>query len=523
MIWFVTSRDQSVAPVFSNLERTEAIMRVKRAAITGLIAVLLVISLVAAVILMRTVSAGYDIPDTEHISYTDIPQEDAVQRLSHALQFRTISTQDNREQYRHEFDAFIDFMRDSYPLIHEELELEIVNNYTILFKWEGSRPNLSAAMMQGHYDVVPVEPGTFEDWSYPPFEGTIADGFVWGRGAIDDKSGIMSYMEAISYLLERGFQPERTVYIALNHDEEVGGRQGARKVADLMLKREIDIAFLTDEGMPIAEKILEGLEHPIAMIGVAEKGYISLELEVNKEGGHSSMPPRETTIGALSAAITNLKQQPMEGRFAGLIRETFQPLLPDLPFIYRMGLSNLWLFGGVIEERLGYIPHTNAALRTTIAPTMFHAGIKENILPQTAQTIINFRIHPNDSVREVLYYVQETIDNEKIEVRVLEGAREPSSVSSTSSLAYLDMKQTIHEIFPDIPVAPAMFLAATDSRHFTEVTDNLLRFRPIRARPDDRGRIHGTNERIGIDNYAEMIAFYIRLIENTTTGLQATI
>ena len=488
-----------------------------------LLATLFLISSVAAIILMRTVSASYEIPETEQITYTDIPRDDAVQRLSQALQYRTISTQDNREQYRHEFDSFIDFLRESYPLIHEKLELEVVNGYTLLFTWEGSRPDLPAAMMQGHYDVVPVEPGTYDDWTHPPFEGTVADGFVWGRGAIDDKSGIMSYLEAITCLLERGFQPERTVYVALNHDEEVGGRQGARKVADLLLEREIEIAFLTDEGMPVAEKILEDLEHPIAMIGVAEKGYVSLELEVSKEGGHSSMPPRKTTIGSLSAAITSLKQQPMEGRFAGLLRETFQPLIPDLPFLYRMGLSNLWLFGGVIEDRLGYIPHTNAALRTTIAPTMFHAGIKENILPKTARATINFRIHPSNSVREVLYYVQDTIDNEKIEVRVLEGAREPSPVSSTSSQAYLDMKQTIHEIFPGIPVAPAMFLAATDSRHFTEVTDNLLRFRPIRARPDDRGRIHGTNERIDIDNYSEMIAFYIRLIENSTTGSQATI
>ncbi len=494
-----------------------------RKAIVGLIITLLLASAVAVVILLRTASVSYDIPETEQITYDDIPLNKAVQRLSMALQYRTISTQENRDQYRHEFDAFIDFIRDSYPLIHEKLELEVVNDYTLLFKWEGTSPGLPAALMQGHYDVVPIEPGTYESWTHPPFDGMVADGFVWGRGAIDDKSGIMSYMEAITYLLQSGFEPERTVYIALNHDEEVGGRQGARKVADLMLEREIDIAFVTDEGMPVAEKILEGLEVPIAMIGVAEKGYVSLELEVNKVGGHSSMPPRETTIGALSAAITNLKQQPMEGRFTGLLKDTFEPLLPDLPFIYRMGLSNLWLFGGIIEDRLGYIPHTNAALRTTIAPTMFHAGIKENVLPQTGQATINFRIHPNNSIREVLYYVQDTIDNEKIEVRVLDGAREPSPVSSTSSQAYLDMKQTIHEIFPGIPVAPAMFLAATDSRHFTEVSDNLLRFRPIRARPEDRGRIHGTDERIAVDNYAEMIAFYIRLIENTTTGLRAII
>ncbi len=493
-----------------------------RKAATVLMVALLGLAIVASIVLYRTASVHYEIPDVSEVQYDDIPLNDAVERLSKAIQYQTVSTQEDREHYLSEFHAFIDFVRSSYPLIHDKLDLKIINNLTLLYKWEGSRPDLPASMMQGHYDVVPVEPGTHENWTHPPFEGVIADGFVWGRGAIDDKSGIFSYLEAVNYLLERGFEPERTVYLALNHDEEVGGRKGARKVADYLLDNEVEIEFLVDEGMPVAEKIMDGLEHPIAMIGVAEKGYLSIELEVNMEGGHSSMPPRETAIGVLSEAITNLKQQPMQGRIPGLLRETFEPLMPDLPFHYRMALANLWLFGGVIENRLGYIPHTNAALRTTIAPTIFHAGIKENVLPQTANATINFRIHPNDNIREVLYYVQNTIDNDLIDLRVLDGAREPSPVTSTSSEAYQLMKHTIHEVFPAIPVAPAMFLAATDARHFTEVTDNLLRFRPIRARPDDRGRIHGTDERISVDNYGEMIAFYIRFIENTTSGLSAT-
>jgi carboxypeptidase PM20D1 len=496
-------------------------MKILRKAAAVLVAVVLAVAIVAAIVLYRSASVSYEIPDVETVHYDEIPLEDAVERLSLAIRHQTISTQDRPNPYRGEFRNFMDFVRETYPLIHENLEQKVINGYTLLYKWEGSRPDLPAVMLQGHYDVVPVEQGTHDDWTHPPFEGVIADGFVWGRGAIDDKSGVLSYLEAVTYLLERGFEPERTVYMALNHDEEVGGRQGARKVADYLLENDIPVKFLVDEGMPVVEKIMEGLEHPIAMIGVAEKGYLSIELEVNKEGGHSSMPPRETTIGALSEAITNLKKQPMQGRIPGLLRETFEPLMPDLPFVYRMGLSNLWLFGGVIEDRLGYIPHTNAALRTTIAPTMFHAGIKENVLPQTANATINFRIHPNDNIREVLYYVQNTIDNDLIDVRVLDGAREPSPVTSTSSEAYQIMKYTIHEVFPGIPVAPAMFLAATDARHFTEVSDYLLRFRPIRARPDDRGRIHGTDERISVDNYREMIAFYIRFIENATSGLQA--
>ncbi len=482
----------------------------------SLIGLLVLLILVAGLVYYRALQLSHDIPETEQVRYTDIDLDQAVDRLSQGLQYQTVSTQELSFLYRPEFEAFIDFVTEAYPGVHQTLKRERVNGLTLLYKWEGTDPDLPAAMFQGHYDVVPVEPGTEEDWTWPAYSGEIADGFVWGRGAIDDKSGIFSYLEALEYLVEKGYQPERTLYVALNHDEEVGGRMGARKVADLLLERDVDIAFLTDEGMPVAEEVLEGLEHPIAMIGVAEKGYVSVELEIHKEGGHSSMPPRLTTIGSLSSAINNLKENPMEGRFAGLLRDTFQPLAPDLPLAYRIALSNLWLFGGMVEERLGYVPHTNAALRTTTAPTMFHAGIKENVLPQTARAVVNFRIHPNDSVDDVVNYVRQTIDNNDISIRKMEGAREPSPISSSDSKPYQALQHTIHETFPDVPVAPSMFLAATDARHFTKVTDHLLRFRPIRARPDDRRRIHGTDERIGVENFGEMISFYIRLIENTT-------
>ncbi|MEX0681369.1 MAG: M20 family peptidase [Balneolales bacterium] len=471
---------------------------------------------VVSIIIYRTARLAYETPSVEQVEYDEIEITGAVKRLSKGLQFRTISTREQLSLHHTEFEAFIDYLAESYPGIHNKLSLELINDYTLVFKWEGSSPDLPAAMFQGHYDVVPVEPGTEENWTYSAFDGTIADGYVWGRGAIDDKSGVFSYLEALEHLIEEGFKPQRTVFVVLNHDEEIGGLNGARKVADRFLEQGQDIAFLVDEGMPIAEEILEGLEHPIAMIGVAEKGNVSIELQINKEGGHSSMPPRITSIGELSLAIRNLKDSPMEGRFTGLLRETFEPVVPDLPFLYRMALSNLWLFGGIIEERLGYIPHTNAALRTTIAPTMFNAGIKENVLPQTARAIVNFRIHPNDSIESVLNYVRNTIVNENIQIRILEGGREPSPVSSSMSEPFQAMKFTIHEIFPDIPVAPSMFLAATDARHFTEVSEHLLRFRPIRARPMDRTRIHGTDERISLVNFKEMIAFHIRLIKNTT-------
>ena len=485
------------------------------------IGVLLVLIVVASVVLVRTVRLSYDIPDVDTTETVDADTEDAVERLSEALQFRTVSHQDPEDMEIAEFEGWISFVEAAYPAMHDALERERLNEYTLLYRWEGTNSDLDPGMMMGHYDVVPVEPGTEDEWTYPAYSGAIEEGFVWGRGALDDKSGLMSTLEAVDYLAEKGFEPERTLYIAANHDEEVGGHEGAAMVADTLEARDVNLAFLVDEGLPIAEEIIEGIESPLAMIGVAEKGQVTLELSVTREGGHASMPPYETSIGELARAIRSLKDNPMPGRFGDLVQSTFDPVSPELPFVYRAALANLWLARPVIERQLSRIPHTNAALRTTIAPTIFRAGMKTNVLPARAEAIINFRIHPNDTVESVVEYVESTIDNPDIEIEKMDGARNASGVSDTEAVAYLQYKRSIWETFGEIPIAPSIFVAATDTRHFLDLTDNIYRFRPIRATPDDRGRIHGTDERVGVDNYEEMVQFQIRAVRNMTVDFDA--
>lgn len=206
----------------------------------------------------------------------------------------------------------------------------------------------------------------------------------------------------------------------------------------------------------------------------------------------------------------------MPGRFSGLVQDTFDPVSAELPFVYRMGLANLWLFRPVIERRLSQIPHTNAALRTTVAPTIFQAGMKTNMLPARARAIINFRIHPEDDIQSVLDHVHRTVNNPAVNIRQLDGARNASKISDTNGWAFQQLKRSIWETFGEIPVAPSIFVAASDSRHFQELTDNIYRFRAFRARPSDRGRIHGTDERIAVDHYAAMIQFQMRLLLNVT-------
>lgn len=484
----------------------------------GLAGILLVIT---AIVLARTFQMSYDPSGVNPVERPDFDAEGALDRLSRAVQFPTITLQDSTEMDHEAFQRFRVFVEEAYPRMNERLDSERVgaNGYTLLYRWEGRDPDKAPILLMGHYDVVPVEEGTEDEWTYPPFGGVRADGFVWGRGTLDDKSGTLSTFEAVEYLLGTGYQPEQTVYIAANHDEETGGNRGAARVAQRLRDRGVELDFILDEGMPVAEEILPDIESPLAMIGVAEKGSLTLKLEVTREGGHASMPPRQTAIGELASAIHTLKQNPMQGRFGGLLQKTFEPVSSELPFVYRMGLSNLWLFRPVIESRLSDQPHTNAAMRTTTAPTVFQAGMKTNVLPAHAEAFVNFRIHPQDSVGAVIDHVERTIENPDVEIASPDRTRdrEASGVSDLTSPSYQDLKQSIWETFGEIPIAPSTFLAATDSRHFHDLTKNIYRFRPIRARPSDRTRIHGTDERIADENYLEMIHFHIRLLKNTTS------
>lgn len=446
-------------------------------------------------------------------------EEAVIDRLIRAIQYPTISYEDISEIDYSPYEEFISFLEEHYPHIHRDTEHRRIGEYSLLFKWTGSRPDLKPAMFIGHYDVVPVSDNTELLWSYEPFGGEMEEGFVWGRGAMDDKSGIMSVIEAAEYLISEGFENERTIYIALHHDEEIGGVNGAKQISEYLESQGVELEYLVDEGPPVAENIIDNIDVPLAMIGVAEKGSVNIELLYHQEGGHSSMPPRQSVISILSRAVNQIERRPMRGYYRGLIVETFEPLIPYMSFTQRLAFNNTWLFSGIIKRELGKNPATNAALRTTAAKTIFEAGFKENVLPVDGRVIINFRIHPNDTIEDVADYVRNRIRNPDIQVRVMERSRNASPVSSTRAQPYRMLKRTIEESFDRALVSPSLFVAASDSRHFHNLTSNVYRFRPIRATHDDRARVHGINERIRVSNYFEMVQFNIRLIRNGSAEL----
>jgi len=445
-----------------------------------------------------------------------VVSEHAIKRLSQAVQIQTISALSDAAQREQKFRHFHTFLAQSFPHVHAELEITRVNEFGLVFKWPGSDASLKPVLLLSHQDVVPVEPGTEKDWQYPPFAGKVVDGYLWGRGAWDDKSTLMASLEALEMLLASGAKPARSLLLSFGHDEEVGGEKGAAAIAERFRQQGLSFEFILDEGGVIGIDLVPGIEKPVAMVATAEKGYLTLRLTTEGQGGHSSVPPAITAVGRLAMAVTRLQEQPLAAKLTQPVRDMFEALGPYMPWKKRLALSNLWLFEPLLVAQMAGSRSTRAHVRTTTAPTMLTAGVKENVLPQTASAIVNFRILPGQSRQQVVQQVEAIIADDAVQVEEAGSiSSEPSAVSSKDSTAFKVLVRTILQVNPDVLASPALLFGATDSRHFGGLSENIYRYTPIRITGEDFKRIHGTNERIAVSDYENAIRFYFQLITNT--------
>ncbi len=438
----------------------------------------------------------------------------AADRLAAAVRIPTVSVESGKVAEPAQFLKLHQHLADSFPKLHAALRREVIGDYSLLYTWPGRNAQAPAVMLMAHQDVVPIAPGTEKAWQGDPFSGEIRDGFVWGRGAWDDKGSLMAILEAVELLVSQGFVPARTIHLAFGHDEEVGGRHGAARIAERIRERGSRLAMVLDEGMLITDGMIDGLSAPAAIIGVAEKGTLTLRLTATGEPGHSSMPPARTAIGTLARAVARVEANPLPARLSGLPREMFETLAPEMSGVNGLLLSNLWLFEPVVRQVMQKKANTNTVLRTTTAPTVLSAGNKENVLPGEAVALFNFRLLPGDSIAGVIAHVSAAVDDPSIRIEALPGGTEPSPVSASGAAGYQAIARTLRELSPTLVVAPGLMIAATDSRHFADIADNVYRFMPVRARAEDLARFHGTNERMSVANYAQIIQFYHRLIGN---------
>lgn len=463
------------------------------------------IGFLLAFLLVRTLTFSSKQMEVSTVQAIEVPSI-ALKRFQQSIQFETISYIEPERLDTAAFEGFKRFMTSAYPLVDSLLEKQYFN-HSLLYRWKGKDPEAKAVVMMGHYDVVPVDSSSLDKWEAGPFSGEIKEDKIYGRGAMDDKINVIGWMEAVEIMVKEGFQPKQDIYLAFGHDEEVGGKRGAKLIAEYLKEKGVKIAFAIDEGGMIAEGMLPGLSAPLAIINTGEKGYVSFKLTINAEGGHSSSPPPDNTVGSLARAIVKLEENQFPYRMIPVLRKQLSTIGPELDnFSMKMVFANTWLFGGPILQSLG--------AHTTTAPTMLSGGVKDNVIPTQASAVVNFRIMPGNSVEDVRQHIIKTVDDPRISLETVSNVDEPASISSDEAPAFKVVEKTIRELFPGIIVSPGLLNAGTDSKHFIGVAEQVYRFVPTRINETNFSCFHGNNEHVSIKNFEETIQFNYQLVKN---------
>jgi carboxypeptidase PM20D1 len=472
------------------------------------VALLMLTAIIALtlIIAVRTWISSREIPVTA-LSY-EVPAFDAntaAQHLSMALQFETVGNEESSAGPA--FDAQREWLVATYPHFHAATKRTVVSEGTLVHEWRGSDPTLQPIILMAHQDVVPAD--SRERWQHAPFSGAIVDGSIWGRGAIDNKSSLVAILEAAESLAASGYAPVRTIYFVYGHDEETIGR-GARAAAELLAQRNVRAAFVLDEGgVAIANHPLT--QQPAALIAIAEKGLLNLQLSVTGTGGHSSMPPPTTAAEMLARAIVAIKDDAFPPEYGGTTKAMLDALAPHVPLGTRMAIANSWLFDSMLIGGLRRTPQGAATVQTTIATTMLQGSPKFNVVPTIATATLSFRLAPGHSVEAVIAHVRESIGDLPVTIAPVGPLEEPSPIARTDSAGYRLLAGIAKSQF-EMPVAPMQALALTDSRSMKAIADDIYRFQPLQLTLAQTATVHGIDEHVSIENLQRMIEFYQQLL-----------
>ncbi len=437
----------------------------------------------------------------------------AAVHLSKAVQFKTISHKVEMLDKK-ALNGLVNYLESSYPTFHKIAKKEVFSTHTLLYKWEGTDPDLKPVMYMGHMDVVPIERATEEQWVHPPFSGNIADGFIYGRGTLDDKCTIIGLLEAAEMLTKEGFKPKRTIYLLFGQDEEIGGGQGSEMVADRFKEEGLELEMIWDEGTIIGKNLVPGMPDEIALIGISEKGYISYNLTCQIPGGHSSMPPINSAISSLNRALVAIADNPFPYKISAPVEGFIDYIGPVSPFVNKLAFSNKWLFEPLIFKSYAATGSGRALIQTSMSATIVKAGVKDNVVPSKAQAIVNCRILPGENMETTLAYLNEIVNDTTIKITPQETQQNPSQSSDYSNTYFKTIDGAVKTIYPRSNVSPFLMLGATDSRHFDGLSNKIYKFAHFVYSQDDLALLHGINEKISIENFNKGIQIYYMSMKN---------
>lgn len=455
----------------------------------------------------------------QDVSLLPLPEK-AIDHMSAAIQLKTETPNDDYQFDTATFMRYRSFLETTYPLIHKNLPRTTIDSFNYIYEWKGSDTSILPMVLMAHYDVVPVEESAIKLWHAKPYGGEIKENYIWGRGVLDDKSSMISILEAAESQLAKGFQPKQTILLCFGADEESSGK-GATAVVKYFKSLNKKFDLVVDEGGEISTEDNKSIKAPIASIGVGEKGYVTLVLTAQKAGGHSSIPASHTAIDMLSNAISKVSNNPMPAKLTPPIEAYLKSISAyNDNFFQKMGLSNLWLFKSVVMNAMAENPNTNALIRTTLVPTVFNSGVRDNVIPTFATAYINSRILPGQSSKDVFDYVQRTINDTNIKITYYKNyMTEPSPTTDVNSKYYKRVEKVIRAVVKDVVVAPMLMVGATDSRNYREISDGVINFTPI---TDAKG-YHGIDERMLISDFQKCFNFYTLLIKGEETSANALV
>lgn len=435
-----------------------------------------------------------------------------MDRFCELLQIPTVSHVEAGRVDEAAFDRFHAALIRLYPALHAATGREVVAGHALLYRWPG-RSAADPTVLMAHVDVVPV---VADEWEHPPFAAEIVgegpDAAVHARGAIDDKGSLVAILEAVEQLAAEGFVPERDVYLAFGNDEETVG-EGARQLARVLAQRGIRPALVLDEGGAVVDGAIPGVAASTAMIGVAERGVMTVVLTAREPGGHAATPPAFPATARLARAIDRLHRHPFPVRIAPPVRAMFTTVARyaagPLGWVYAQAGALGPLLARVLA-RVG--AETNAIVRTTAVVTELSGARGENVLATTARAVVNVRLLTGDTIGAVAHRMRRIIADPSIDVEVRHGSN-PSPVSPWRGPAWRRIATAVRDTLGrDVVPTPYLQLGASDSRWFTTVSDHVYRFTPFHLTGDERDALHAHNERIRVDVWLRGIRFYRELL-----------
>lgn len=478
----------------------------------GIKILLIVIALIVLLLLVLIIKAASFKPKKSSSTKKNefsADKEKIAQHFSSFLKCQTVSIENPDSADSPEHEKFIKLIMELYPKVFAKCEFERVLKFGLVLKFKGKSDKNPVCIMS-HYDVVPV---TKENWSCDPFGGLIKDGFVWGRGAIDNKATLLCSMEAMEKVLTENpdFTPLDDIYFTFGGDEEIAGKC-QQAIVEKFEKEGKEFKLVLDEGGAIVNGIFPGVKEDTAVIGLCEKGIANVELSVGSTGGHASTPSKDNPVNVLARALVALEKNPMKACISSPVAGMLDTLGRYSSFGLKIVFANMWLFSGLVKKIFTKGNETNAMLTTTFAYTTLNGSKAHNVLPSTASCNINIRINNNTNIDEVISHIKQVINDDRVKIDV-KVSFNPSPVAKIEDYGYSTVKEIMNEVYPDVIVSPYVMLAASDSRFYKNLSSNTLKFAPFRLSKAQRSSVHGDDEKISVDALYYGTNFYYNLIK----------